>query len=96
MFRTGWTVFLVLIVFTLSIGTVIHNHGLMGSDGGAEKISQAKFTCPACVFNGKPVTVTATTIVVCDSSAVTLAAPFEFSFENSLAEATSARAPPAV
>ena len=35
----------------------MHNHSLFGVDGGAEKIAQSKFTCPACVFDGNPTVV---------------------------------------
>lgn len=94
--RAGWLLFVVLIAFTLSIGTTVHNHGPFGFDGGAEKVSQSKFTCPACVVGGKPVTFVTAAIVVCDSGHVTDVAFDGASFENVLGGTSSSRAPPVV
>jgi len=94
-FRTGWLLFVVLIVFTLSIGTAVHNHGIAGSDGGAEKISQSKFTCPACVFDGKPVMFAETAIVTWEAYRLTITPEVEVSFDTMLGECSASRAPPA-
>ena len=94
--KGGWLLALVVIVFTLSIGAAVHNHGLFGSDGGAEKVSQSKFTCPACVFDGKPITLVACASLIGDFGRTVLVEPAEIWVEAILGEAASSRAPPAV
>lgn len=93
--RTGWLL-LVLVVFTFSIGTAVHNHGLFGVDGGAEKVSQSKYTCPACVFDGKPVTQMTAAVIVGSTGHFAVDVPVDRSFEMLLGETASSRAPPAV
>jgi hypothetical protein len=94
--RAGWLLGVVLVVFTLSVGAAVHNHGLFGSGGSAEKVSQSQFTCPACVFDGKPITIASATIVTYSSCHLTVVCATPVSFERILSETRSSRAPPIV
>lgn len=92
--RAGWLLGVILVVFTLSAGAAVHNHGLFGSGAGAEKVSQSQFTCPACVFDGKPVMFASATVVACGSPHYTVMLSDPVSFERTLCETSSKRAPP--
>lgn len=92
--RAGWLLGVVLVVFTLSVGAAVHNHGLYGYGGGAEKVSQSQFPCPACVFDGKPVTIASTASVTYGSSHVAVVCAPPVSFERITSETRSSRAPP--
>jgi hypothetical protein len=92
--RPGWPVLAAAVVFMLSFGTAAHNHGVFGSDVGAEKVSQSQVTCPACMFDGRPVTVVTETIVICDAGPLAFVPPAAFVFEEILESTSASRAPP--
>lgn len=89
-----WMAVIACLFVSLAAGASIHNHSLFGVDGGAEKIAQSKFTCPACVFDGNP-TVVAASFDLADSSGST---PVSHGYEPSLHEHDAcdalSRAPP--
>jgi hypothetical protein len=95
MSRVGGLSVVVLLVFAVSLGAAVHNHALVGVDGGGENISPTKLTCPACVFDGKPVTVVGAHVTSFDASALPLTIPATSSFERILDRTLGARAPPA-